>query len=427
MHLNKYCLKNGLVYYQGELQHLDILIEDNKVVEIGKIDYDGDIIDCTNKLITPSFIDVHVHFRTPGFSYKEDLKTGTMAALKGGYSHVCEMPNTNPCLDDVTTINEHLKQIKDEALCYVYPFSAATTNLAGKELVDVEGIAKLNIAGFSDDGKGIQLDKLMEDILIKAGQVHKLVSAHCEDENEFEDGMGCISEGITSQKTGLKTINNKSEYAMIERDIRLIEKIHGKHPYQYHVCHISTKESLEIISDAKSKNYNVTCEVTPHHLISDESEIDINNSNYKMNPPLRSKEDVLAMVTGLNDGTIEVIATDHAPHSEEEKQQAIDKAPFGIIGLELAFSLLNTYLIKKEKVSLDTILQCLIDNPSRIFKIDNSLGINKKAYLNVIDLDEKVVYTKDNLLSKSSNTFYLDRELQGKIEMTIFEDKQYKW
>ena len=427
MNLNNYCLKNGLVYYEGRFQQLDIIIETGIVKEIGQFEYDGTIIDCSNKLITSSFIDPHVHFRTPGFSYKEDLKTGSKAALKGGYSHVFEMPNTNPCLDDYKTIVDHLKEIKKEALCYVYPFSAASTNLAGLELVDVNEIATLPIAGFSDDGKGIQSNNLMKEILIEAGKYQKVVSAHCEDEKEFKDGMGCIGVGQTSEKTGLKAINNKSEYAMIARDIEIIKTIHNKHNYQYHVCHLSTKESLAIIKEAKKLKLNVSCEVTPHHLISDEAQIDINDSNYKMNPPLRSKDDVAYLIAGLNEGYIEVIATDHAPHSEEEKTQAIEKAPFGIIGLELAFSLLNTYLVKTNKVKLETVLKCLIDNPRRLFKVDNELKINKKAYLNVIDLDKKVVYTKDNLVSKSANTFYLNSELVGKIEMTIFEDKQYQW
>ncbi|MDF9866662.1 dihydroorotase [Bacilli bacterium PM5-3] len=427
MSLNKYCLKNGLVYYKNDFKKLDILIEDGYVIEIGDIECDCEIIDCSNKLITPSFIDVHVHFRTPGFSYKEDLKTGSIAALKGGYSHVCEMPNTKPCLDDYKTMVEHLNSIKNEAYCHIFPFSAASINLEGKEMVNIDNLSQLEIAGFSDDGKGIQSYEMMKEVLIKAGENNKIFSGHCEDESEFSDGMGCIGVGKTSESSGLKAISNRSEYAMIARDIEIITDIHNKKNYQYHVCHISTKESLDIIKQAKERNYNVSCEVTPHHLISDESEIDIKNSNYKMNPPLRSRNDVDSLVAGLNAGVIEVIATDHAPHTDEEKNKGFDKAPFGIIGLELAFSLLNTYLIKENKVELKTILKCLIDNPSRLFKIDNSLKVDNKAYLNIIDLDKKVVYTKDNLKSKSSNTFYLNRELFGKVETTIFEDKQYHW
>lgn len=427
MNLSNYILKNGTVYLNQEFVKKDIEIKDGIVVQIEDSLTGENIIDCQNKLITPSFIDGHVHFRTPGFEYKEDIKTGSMAALKGGYSHVCEMPNTNPTLDDVETIQAHLKQIEQEAYCYVIPFSGATTNLAGKEMVDIEKISLLAIEGFSDDGKGIQDDEMMEKVLIKAGKYHKLVSAHCEDEAEFVNGMGAINEGITASKNNIKAINNKSEWAMIKRDVEIAKIIHGKHEYQYHICHMSTKESLAILKEAKELGLNVSAEVTPHHLISDESQIDINNANYKMNPPLRNKEDVQAMVEGLNSGIIECIATDHAPHSEKEKANPIENAPFGIIGLELAFSLLNTYLVKTKQVELQTILKAMIDNPQRIFKINNSLQINRKAYLNIIDLDKEVQYTKDNLVSKSKNTFYLGQKLRGKVEKTIFENKIYEW
>ena len=423
---NSYLLKNGQVFLDNEFKRVDIFIKDGLIKDIGNnLDVEAIVIDCTDKIITSSFIDVHVHFRTPGFSYKEDLVTGSKAAIAGGYSHVFEMPNTSPCLDDYETIQEHLKQIEKEALCYVYPFSAASINLAGKELVDVDKIAELNIAGFSDDGKGIQSTELMKDILIKAGKYYKIVSAHCEDESEFIGGMGAINQGTTSKENDMLGINNKSEYAMIQRDIDIIEEIHGKYNYQYHVCHVSTRESLEIIKKAKEKGYKVSCEATPHHLISDESIIDINNSNYKMNPPLRSKEDVNALIAGLNDGSIEVIATDHAPHSEEEKNQSIESAPFGIIGLELAFSLLNTFLVQEGKVSLETILNALTSNPARLFKVDNRLEIGKDAHINIIDLNKKITYTKENIKSKSKNTFYLNQELVGQVETVFFKDKVY--
>lgn len=429
MNLNNILLKDATIYLNKEFIDKDILIEDGiiKAIEDNITTENAKIIDCSNKLVTPSFIDVHVHLRTPGFEYKEDLVSGSKAALKGGYSHLFSMPNTNPCLDDFDIIASHIKDIEAKSLVKVFPFSAISKKLAGKELVDIEKIAKLNIGGFSDDGKGLQDDNLMKEALIKAGQANRLISAHCEDEDEFDNGIGSISEGKTAQKSGLKTINNKSEYAMIARDLKIIDEIHNIHNYQYHVCHISTKESLDLIKEAKANNHNVSCEVTPHHLISSEEEIDVNNANYKMNPPLRSKADRDYLVAGLNDKSIEIIATDHAPHSFEEKQKSFENAPFGIIGLELAFSLLNTHLVKTNKVKLETILDCLIDNPTRIFKIDKKVAINEKAYFNIIDLDKEVVYTKDNVVSKSSNTFYLDTKLHGKIEKVIFEDKLYEY
>ncbi|WP_423364377.1 dihydroorotase [Mycoplasma sp. P36-A1] len=430
MNLNKYILQNADVYLNNKIEKLDIQIENGIIVKIAnKIEDNNNIkvIDCKNKLITTSFIDPHVHFRTPGYEHKEDLETGSMAALKGGYSHVCEMPNTNPVLDTELMINKHLKHIKKQAIIKIRPFSAATISLAGHVLVDIDNISKYDIAGFSDDGKGIQNKEIMKELLIKAGQNNKLVSAHCEDEEQFINGMGAFNEGNTTQKNNMIGINNKSEWVMIQRDIDIIKEIHNKHPYQYHICHMSTKESLDILKEAKKANLNVTAEVTPHHLISDDSEIDVTDSNYKMNPPLRNKKDVQAMIDGLNQGIIQCIATDHAPHSEAEKNQDVNDAPFGIIGLELAFSLLNTYLIKTQKVTLETILKAMIDNPQKIFNIDNSLKVGNKAYLNIIDLNKDVVYTKENIKSKSKNTFYLNRELKGKIEKTIFEDKIYNW
>lgn len=427
MNLNKYLLKNGLVYYEGELKYLDILIEDGIIKDISaNLEYDIEI-DCTNKLITPSFTDVHVHLRTPGYTYKEDIESGTLAALRGGYSHICSMPNTNPCLDNETILTEHIDIINEKAHCTVIPFSAATIGLQGTTKVAIDSLSKLKIAGFSDDGKGVQDDTLMEEILIKTGLNGHIFSGHCEDESEFIKGIGCIGDGSTSVKHNLKTISNRCEYQMVARDLNIIDKIHGKHPYAYHVCHISTKETCALIRDAKALGHNVTCEVTPHHLISDQSEIDVTDSNYKMNPPLRTRDDINALIAGLNEGVIDIIATDHAPHSISDKDNSIEDAPFGIIGLELAFPLLYTYLVLCHRTSIEVILNALIDNPNRIFKIDKKLALNKDAYLNVIDLHKEIEFTSDNLLSKSSNTFYLNESLHGYIELTIYKDKIYDW
>jgi len=423
---SSYVVKKGKVYLGREFVTKDILVVDGIVKEIGDNLEADVVIDASNKLVTPSFIDGHVHFRSPGFEHKEDIVTGSTAALKGGYSHIIEMANTNPILDNVEVIQSHLQDIKEQALMNVKPFSACTLRLLGKELVDVDAIAKLDIAGFSDDGKGIQDGEMMKKILIEAGKYGYLVSAHCEDEEELGDVMGAINEGETSQKLGIKGINNKSEWGMIERDLNICREIKDL-PYHYHVCHISTKESFDLIKKAKDEGINVTSEVTVHHLISDETEIVSNDSNYKMNPPLRTRKDVDALVAGLNAGDIDCIVTDHAPHSEKEKDQPIERAPFGIIGLELAFSLLNTYLVKTGKVELETILNAMVNTPRTVFNLDNELKEGKPAYLNIIDLDKKITYKKEDIKSKSTNTFYLDRELDGVIETTIFKDKIYNW
>ncbi|MDR1781401.1 MAG: dihydroorotase [Bacilli bacterium] len=425
MPLNKYQLVNGSVYLNGSIVSKNITIDNGIIVNISdELDNNYNQIDCTNKLITPGFIDVHTHFRTPGYSYKEDIKTGSEAAIKGGFLDVCTMPNTNPVLDNYNVLKEYIEKTNRYSCITIHLFSAATINQKGEELVDIKKISKLNIIGFSDDGRGIQDDNIMKELLIEAGKQNKLVSAHCEDESEFIDGMGYVDE---SHDLDDIKISQASEYKMIARDLEIIEKIHEVYPYQYHVCHISTKKSLEIIQDGKAKGFNISCEVTPHHLISDSSEIDLNDANYKMNPPLRSSEDVDYLVSGLNDGSIDIIATDHAPHTEEEKSQPFKDAPFGIIGLELAFSLLNTYLVKTNKVSLETILRCLIDNPARIFKIKRKIAVNEIAFLNIIDLDQDVIYDRGNIKSKSKNTFYLNRLLQGKVVMNIFNNNRYYW
>jgi len=423
---NSYVVKNGKVYLNREFVEKDILVENGIVTKIGDNLQADTVIDASGQIVTASFIDGHVHFRSPGFEYKEDIDTGSMSALKGGYSHVIEMANTNPVLDNVEVIESHLKDIEQQAHMNVTPFAACTDRLLGKTLVDVDAIAKLRIAGFSDDGKGIQDGETMKKILIEAGKYNYLVSAHCEDEEELGEVMGSINEGPTAEKLGLRGINNKSEWGMIERDLNICREIKDL-PYHYHVCHISTQESFDLIKKAKDEGVNVTCEVTVHHLISDETEIVSHDSNFKMNPPLRSRKDVDALVAGLNAGDIDCIVTDHAPHSEKEKANPIATAPFGIIGLELAFSLLNTYLVKTGKVELETILNAMVNTPRKVFNLDNELKEGKPAYLTLIDLDKKITYKKEDIKSKSTNTFYLDRELDGVITTTIFKDKIYNW
>ncbi|MDR3215588.1 MAG: dihydroorotase [Bacilli bacterium] len=428
MQLNKYQLINGIVYYDRILRKMNVGINNGIITYLGDEILDNyDLIDCRNRLITLGFIDTHVHFRSPGYSYKEDLVTGSRAALKGGYMHVCTMPNTKPCLDNYKDLKYYLRQANIKSDIFIHSFSAITLNQEGRDLVDIENISTLGICGYSDDGKGLQDGSMMKQVLIETGEFNHLVSAHCEDETTYQDGQGCIGVGKTASEHNLKTISNACESNMIDRDLKVISHIHGIYNYHYHVCHISTMQSLKLIEAAKAKGYNVSCEVTPHHLISDESEIDINNTNYKMNPPLRSRNDVDYLVEGLRNGHIDIIATDHAPHTKEDKDVPFDEAPFGIIGLEMAFSLLNTYLIKSGKVPLVKILECLIDNPSNIFNIEHRLAVGEHAFLNIIDLDCDVMYTENDLASKSCNTFYLNRALKGKVIMNIVKRKQFYW
>ncbi|MFV0380087.1 MAG: dihydroorotase [Anaerorhabdus sp.] len=428
MNYKRVLLKNGMVYIDGKFHKKDILLNNGKIIDIGSnLSEECEVIDCSNLKILPSFTDIHVHFRDPGDNLSENILTGSKAALKGGYTHVFEMPNTNPVLDNYEIMRKHLADIKNSAMCHVIPFSAASIGLNGKVLVDTEKIASLEIAGFSDDGKGIQDRELMKTILIEAGKRNLVVSAHCEDESEFIDGVGCIFEGEKANDNNLKGINASSEYRMIERDIDIISEIHGIHPYRYHVCHISCKESLELIIAAKEKGYNITCEVTPHHLISDVSEIDVRDANYKMNPPLRSKADVGFLQKGIKDGYIDVVASDHAPHHKDKKNKGFEKSAFGIIGLELSFSLINTYLVRTGLISTERMVEVMSLAPARIMGIDKSLKIGSPANICIIDDREKVKYEKADIVSKSHNSFYLSRELYGKVVATIIEDKIYNW
>lgn len=428
MNYDKLCLKNGRVWMKDHWEEVDLLVEKGRIEAIGKnLEGPFEILDCTNQIITSSFTDLHVHFRDPGDGLAEDVQSGSKAALAGGYTHVFEMPNTNPCLDHLEIIQNHLEKIEKEALCVVRPFSAATKNLQGKEMVDVAQIAALEIAGFSDDGKGIQDRAMMKNLLIEAGKLGKMVSAHCEDEQEFPQGMGCMQSSTLAESHGFIGINHQSEYAMIQRDLSIISEIHGKHPYKYHVCHLSCKKSLELIQEAKRKGYFVSCEVTPHHLISSVDEVDVYDGNYKMNPPLRTKEDVDALQKGLLEGSIDAIATDHAPHPPSKKQNGVQGSAFGIIGLEMSFSLLYTALVQSGKVPIEVLFNALSRNPSELMGLDKEIKIGNTAYLTIIDEKIQKRYTQENIVSKSKNTFYLNQDLNGVVVGVVNNQEIYRW
>ena len=289
--------------------------------------------------IFPGFCDVHVHFREPGFSYKETIKTGSMAAARGGYTAVCTMPNLNPVPDTLEHLNEQLKIIKKDSIINIYPFASITINQEGEELSNMKEMAEKTL-GFSDDGKGIQNEELMKKAMERAKSLGKIIVAHCED-NSLLNG-GYIHEGGYAKEHNHKGICSESEWKAIERDLRLAKET----GCAYHVCHISCKESVDLIGKAKKEGVDVTCETAPHYLVLDDNDLQ-EDGRFKMNPPIRSKEDRLALIKGLQDGTIDMIATDHAPHSNEEKSKGLEKSAFGIVGIETAFSVLYTKLVKK--------------------------------------------------------------------------------
>lgn len=415
----KTILKNGNVFYQGKIQQLDVEITDEKITNVGR-DLNGkQIIDCTDLLVTPGFVDLHVHLREPGFEHKGTIKTETLSAKYGGYSYIVAMANTNPCMDDKETIADFVERVKKDSAIHTYTYSAITKDLKGKELTDFKENNSFDIVkGFSDDGKGVQSQEMMEKAMKMAKDNDSIIVAHCEDESELQSGA-CINLSKVSKENGLVGINNASEYNHAIRDLKLTEKIGNK----YHICHISTKETVAALKEYREKGLRVSGEACPHHLILTDENIKNLNPNYKMNPPLRSKEDLDALIQGIKEGTITCISTDHAPHSEEEKQKPIDKAPFGIIGNQHAFSLIYTYLVKKGLLDLETVLKCMTVNPSQIIGFDHDLEVGKLANIAIIDLNEEYTITKESIKSKAVNTPFLDTKCFGTIKYHILDGK----
>ena len=355
--------------------------------------------------VLPGFCDVHVHFREPGFSYKETIATGSRAAAAGGYTAVCTMPNLNPVPDCPKHLQKQLELIQRDAVIAVYPYAAITKMEAGLDLVDMEALATDAIA-FSDDGRGVQSEDMMRAAMTQAKRLGKIIAAHCEI-NDLLHG-GYIHDGIYAKEHGHKGICSESEYGQIARDLRLAEEI----GCAYHVCHISAKESVELIRDAKRRGVNVTCETAPHYLVLDENDL-CEEGRFKMNPPLRSKEDRLALLAGIVDGTIDMIATDHAPHSAEEKAKGLAGSPFGIVGLETAFPVMYTHLVRTGVISMDRLIELMVTAPRRRF------GIPMGKEFSVWKLDEQFTVDPDTFRSMGRATPFAGERLYGVCMMTV--------
>lgn len=419
--MNKILFKNGLVYYHQSLQKLDVLVEGEYIKAISECieDNGAKCIDLQGKLLSHSFIDIHVHLREPGFEYKETVETGTKSALYGGYSHVVAMANTMPCMDNEEMIDRFEKIVEKDALVHTYTYSAITKGLAGKEPVNMKKNRSHDIVvGFSDDGRGVQDDQMMSHAMEEVKSLNSIIVAHCEDESELKAG-GCIHEGSYARDNGLVGINNESEYKQVARDLELVKKIKNR----YHVCHVSTHQTVELLRQAQRSGVEATGEVSPHHLVLTDENIKNCDPNYKMNPPLRSKEDREALIKGLNDGTLPVIATDHAPHSEEEKQRDIVKAPFGIIGLQHCFPLIYTYVVKTGETKLETVLEAMTMGPARVLQFLIEFEVGHKANICVFDLEEKFVIEKEDIVSKATNTPFIGYECYGKIKYNMIDGK----
>lgn len=400
---------------------LDIYIKDGKIVEMGSdLNYKDDlIIDATGKIVVPGLVDVHVHFRDPGFTDKEDLESGSNSALAGGFTTVVQMANTNPKMDSVEKIREFYNREKKLPL-HVYTMSALTKNFDDLSLVNMEDILKVGAVGFSDDGMPNKNLNLIVSAMEKAKNLNALISFHEEDPNLIKTNG--INHGDISKKLNIYGSPNEAEYTFIKRDIELARKTGAR----INIQHISTKEGVDYVKKARDEGLDVHAEVTPHHIVLTEEAVLKYKSLAKMNPPLRREEDRRRIIEGIKEGTIEIIATDHAPHREEEKNVEITKAPSGIIGLETSFGLCNKYLVKKNIISLKDLIRLMSTNPAKIYNLDaGSIEIGKTADIVIIDEDEE--YYLNSYYSKSSNTPFKDEKLIGRIYYTIVDGEiKYK-
>ncbi len=413
-------LRNGKVLENGELVTKDIRIEEGQITEIGERlnVFNDDIIDLNGQFVSAGFIDVHVHLREPGGEHKETIETGTKAAARGGFTTVCAMPNTRPVPDTVENLDRLNDTINNHAVVRVLPYASITERQLGEQLVDFKSLKNHGAFAFTDDGVGVQTAGTMYEAMQHAAQLDMAIVAHCED-NSLIYG-GAMHEGEVSRSLGIPGIPSVCEAVQIARDVLLAEAT-GCH---YHVCHVSSKESVRVIRDAKRAGIKVTAEVTPHHLLLNETAITEEDAILKMNPPLRGEDDQTALLAALLDGTIDFIATDHAPHAADEKAQPMTKAPFGIVGSETAFPLLYTRFVKNGDWTLEQLIGYMTTQPSDVFNLPyGRLEVGEPADITVIDLEQEYVIKAEDFLSKSSNTPFIGERVYGNITLTLVEGK----
>lgn len=412
-----YVLKNAKVYINGNFEKKDIAIIDGKI----SLHFDEKtecslvLVDFSGCVIVPGLTDVHVHLREPGFSYKETIKSGTLACARGGYTNVFSMPNLNPVPDNPENLKIQTDIIEKDACINVYPFGALTVGEKGEELADFSGMCD-EVKGFSDDGRGVQSSELMKKAMEFAKKNDKIIVAHCED-NSLLNG-GYIHDGEYAKKNNHRGICSESEYGPIIRDIKLAKKTGCK----YHVCHISAKESVEAIRQAKKDGVNITCETGPHYLVFSDEDLK-EEGRFKMNPPIRSKEDRQALIDGIIDGTIDMIATDHAPHSSEEKSKGLKDSLMGVVGIETAFSVMYTHFVKTGIISLEKLIEIMSVNPSKRFGIENKVKDGEKASIAVFDLESEYIINPDDFLSKGKATPFENMRVGATNLMTVCNGK----
>lgn len=415
MAMSRTIIKNGHIV-GGEIE--DIAIVDGKIAERGNniiATAEDEVIDASGLMVAPAFVDVHVHLREPGFGYKERIETGTMAAARGGYSTVCPMPNLNPVPDTVENLKVQQDIIDRDAKIEVLPYAAITMGRKGEELVDVASLHD-KVCAFSDDGSGVQVDGMMERAMTEAVKYDALIAAHCEVEELLKGGY--IHDGEYAREHGHKGICSESEWAQVKRDIEIAERLGCR----YHVCHISTKETVQLVREAKARGAKVTCETGPHYLIFTDMDLE-EDARWKMNPPIRSAEDRAALIEGIKDGTIDMIATDHAPHSVEEKSRGLKDSAMGIVGLETAFAALNTHLVKKGVISLEHLVRIMSLNPRKVFRIEGGLNIGDRADIVLLDTKKQWRVDSTKFYSMGKITMFDRRDMTGDIAMTIHRGK----
>ncbi|MCA0165482.1 MULTISPECIES: dihydroorotase [Bacillus] len=416
-----YLIKNGFILTStGERVQQDIRVEGKVIQAMGHLEReDGEeVIDAAGLFVSPGLIDLHVHLREPGGEKKETIETGSKAAARGGYTTIAAMPNTRPVPDTKEQMEWLMNRIKETSSVRVLPYASITTRQIGEEMTDFAALKEAGAFAFTDDGVGIQTAGMMYEAMKKAASLDQAIVAHCED-NSLIYG-GCVHEGDFSKANGLNGIPSICESVHIARDVLLAEAANC----HYHVCHISTKESVRVVRDAKKAGIRVTAEVSPHHLLLCDTDIPGLDTNYKMNPPLRGAEDREALIEGLLDGTIDFIATDHAPHTEEEKNETMQRAPFGIVGLETAFPLLYTRFVKTGEWTLKELVDYMTIKPAEAFALPyGKLEEGQIADITLIDLNKEMAIDKKSFLSKGQNTPFDKLTVSGWPVMTLASGK----
>ena len=413
----KYLLKNGSLFTKEGFLPADLLTAEGRIVSVARgLDAAGAaVIDLHHAAVFPGFVDVHVHLREPGFSYKETIRTGTLSAARGGYVHVCAMPNLDPVPDSLEALNVQREIIARDAAVHVHPYGAITRGERGEALADMEAMAPF-VAGFSDDGRGVQSGEMMRKAMLEAKRLGKPVAAHCEDNGLLRGGY--IHDGDYARARGHRGICSESEWGQIARDLKLAEETGVK----YHVCHVSARESVALIREAKARGVDVTCETGPHYLVFCDGDLR-EDGRFKMNPPIRSREDRAALIEGLRDGTIDMIATDHAPHSAEEKSRGLEKSAMGVVGLETAFAAVYTHLVKPGILSMDRLMALLNGNAARRFGYGTPLAEGQPADLTVFGLDRPFRVDPEQFRSMGRATPFAGMELYGVCLLTMADGK----